>query len=73
MLAAEQRSTAQLQQQVRDTFAGPGSAYQRIREYLPRERDVLRGCSVGRLTADPEVMSPWSCSEWACPAPNSTE
>jgi AcrR family transcriptional regulator len=57
VLAAEERSAAQMQQQVRDTFAGPGSAYERIHEYLMRERDVLRGCSVGRLTADPEIMA----------------
>jgi len=57
VLAAEQRSAERMQRQVRETFAGAGSAYQRIRGYLLRERDVLRGCSVGRLIADPEIMA----------------
>jgi hypothetical protein len=35
----------------------PGTAYERIAGYLRRERDVLRGCPVGRLTQDPEVMA----------------
>lgn len=37
-------------------FAGAGTA-ERITAYLRRERDVLRGCPVGRLTQDPDVMA----------------
>lgn len=35
----------------------PGTAYERVAAYLRREREVLRGCPVGRLTQDPEVMA----------------
>ncbi|MGQ4444127.1 TetR/AcrR family transcriptional regulator, partial [Streptomyces violaceoruber] len=31
--------------------------YERIEAYLRRERDVLRGCPVGRLTMDPDVIA----------------
>lgn len=37
--------------------ASDGSAYGRIAAYLRRERDVLRGCPVGRLTMDPDVVA----------------
>jgi AcrR family transcriptional regulator len=36
---------------------GPGSALDRITAYLRRERDVLKGCPIGRLTQDPEVLA----------------
>ncbi|QXJ21369.1 TetR/AcrR family transcriptional regulator [Actinomadura graeca] len=57
VLAAEQRSAELMQQQIAEAFAVEGTALERITGYLKRERDVLRGCSVGRLTADPEVMA----------------
>jgi AcrR family transcriptional regulator len=56
-LAAEQRSAELMQQQIVETFAREGTALERISGFLGRERDVLRGCSVGRLTADPDVMA----------------
>ncbi|WP_171064383.1 TetR/AcrR family transcriptional regulator [Actinomadura soli] len=56
-LAAEQRSAELMQQQIVDAFAVKGTAFERISGYLGRERDVLRGCSVGRLTADPDIMA----------------
>ncbi len=56
-LAAERRSAELMQQQIVEAFAVPGTALDRISGYLGRERDVLRGCSVGRLTADPDVMA----------------
>ena len=37
-------------------LSGPGSALERISAYLRRERDVLKGCPIGRLTQDPDVM-----------------
>jgi AcrR family transcriptional regulator len=49
--AEEMRATAEAQ------FTGPGTAVQRITAYLRRERDVLRGCPIGRLTQDPDVMA----------------
>lgn len=56
-LAAEQRSAELMQRQIAAAFAVDGTALERIAGYLGRERDVLRGCSVGRLTADPEIMA----------------
>lgn len=38
-------------------LSGDGPAYDRISAYLLRERDVLRGCPVGRLTMDPDIMA----------------
>ncbi|WP_084614403.1 TetR/AcrR family transcriptional regulator [Nakamurella lactea] len=36
---------------------GPGSAPDRLRGYLLRQRDVLRGCPIGRMAQDPEVLA----------------
>jgi TetR/AcrR family transcriptional regulator, transcriptional repressor for nem operon len=57
VLAAEQRAAAAMQQQVRESFARPGPAYERISAYLLRERDALRGCPIGRLIADPDIAA----------------
>jgi TetR/AcrR family transcriptional repressor of nem operon len=38
-------------------LSGPGTPAERITAYLRRERDVLKGCPVGRLTQDPDVMA----------------
>ncbi|MFI9272763.1 TetR/AcrR family transcriptional regulator [Kitasatospora sp. NPDC052896] len=55
--AAIRRSAEQLRAEVEQQLGGPGSAYQRIEAYLRRDRDVLRGCRVGRLAQDPEVVA----------------
>jgi AcrR family transcriptional regulator len=55
--AAIERSGAELRAAADGQFAGPGTATERITHYLERDRDVLRGCRVGRLTADPDVMA----------------
>jgi len=39
------------------SFDGPGSVFDRVAHYLRRERPVLHGCPVGRMTEDPEVMA----------------
>lgn len=57
ILAAEQRTASLMQQQIREAFSRDAPAVERISDYLTRERDALRGCSVGRLTADPEIIS----------------
>ena len=41
----------------RKLLDGPGSPLARIRAYLLAERAVLRGCPVGRLVQDPEVVT----------------
>ncbi|WP_431041083.1 TetR/AcrR family transcriptional regulator [Streptomyces sp. P1-3] len=57
-LAAIRRTAEQMRAAAEASFGAPGEgAYARIRGYLLRERDVLRGCPVGRLTMDPEVIA----------------
>ncbi|MEU2234418.1 TetR/AcrR family transcriptional regulator [Streptomyces vietnamensis] len=56
-LAAIRRSAEELGAAAEAVLGGTGSAYARIEAYLLRERDVLRGCPVGRLTIDPEVIA----------------
>lgn len=55
--AAIERSGVELREAAEEQFAGAGTATERITEYLERDRDVLRGCRIGRLTADPDVMA----------------
>jgi TetR/AcrR family transcriptional regulator, transcriptional repressor for nem operon len=38
-------------------LAGPASVTERVTGYMRRERAALRGCPVGRLTMDPDVMA----------------
>lgn len=56
-LAAIRRTASEMREMAGRLFDGPGSAYERIAAYLLREREVLRGCPVGRLTMDPEVIA----------------
>ena len=39
-----------------DALGGSGTAFERISGYLLRDRDALKGCKMGRLTEDSEVM-----------------
>ncbi|MFE7778972.1 TetR/AcrR family transcriptional regulator [Streptomyces sp. NPDC057445] len=56
-LAAIRRTAEEIRARAEGQLNGPGSAYARISAYLLLERDVLRGCPIGRLTMDPEVIS----------------
>ncbi|MFG2501002.1 TetR/AcrR family transcriptional regulator [Streptomyces sp. NPDC048441] len=56
-LAAIRRTADEWRATAEDVLGGTGSAYERIEAYLLRERDVLRGCPVGRLTMDPDVIA----------------
>ncbi|MGN9841154.1 TetR/AcrR family transcriptional regulator [Nonomuraea sp. H19] len=56
-LAAIGRSAEELRSRAEAEFAGPGTGVERITAYLRRERDALKGCPVGRLTQDPDVMA----------------
>lgn len=56
-LAAVLRTSAEMRETAARLLDGPGSAYERISAYLLREREVLRGCPVGRLTMDPDVVA----------------
>jgi TetR/AcrR family transcriptional regulator, transcriptional repressor for nem operon len=56
-LAAVRRTAEDMRTQAEGELSGPGAAYERIESYLLREREVLRGCPVGRLTQDPDVIA----------------
>ncbi|MFI6805721.1 TetR/AcrR family transcriptional regulator [Streptomyces luteogriseus] len=56
-LAAIRRTAEEMRAAAAGVLAGPGTPYERIEAYLRRERDVLRGCPVGRLTMDPDVIA----------------
>ncbi|MFD8973837.1 TetR/AcrR family transcriptional regulator [Streptomyces sp. NPDC059593] len=56
-LAAIRRTAEEMGAAAEAVLGGGGSAYARIEAYLLREREVLRGCPVGRLTMDPEVIA----------------
>ncbi|HEY4571289.1 MAG TPA: helix-turn-helix domain-containing protein, partial [Kribbella sp.] len=55
--AAIERSGAELRAAADEQLGGPGTATERLTSYLAREREVLRGCRIGRLTADPDVIA----------------
>ncbi|MFI5713050.1 TetR/AcrR family transcriptional regulator [Kribbella sp. NPDC051620] len=55
--AAIERSGAELREAASEQFAGTGTATSRITSYLERDREVLKGCRMGRLTADPDVIA----------------
>ncbi|MFG2594594.1 TetR/AcrR family transcriptional regulator [Streptomyces sp. NPDC048462] len=56
-LTAIQQTSAEMRETAGRAFDAPGPAYERVSRYLLRERDVLRGCPVGRLTMDPDVIA----------------
>ncbi|GAA2721414.1 MULTISPECIES: TetR/AcrR family transcriptional regulator [Streptomyces] len=56
-LAAIRRTADEMRAAVETWLGGPGTALERITAYLRRERDVLKGCPIGRLTQDPDVMA----------------
>ena len=55
--AAVRQSGADLRAEVDPILSGPGGALERVSAYLRRERDVLRGCRIGGLTQDPEIVA----------------
>ncbi|MGZ0149109.1 TetR/AcrR family transcriptional regulator [Kribbella sp. WER1] len=54
---AIERSGAELREAAEGQLGSDGTAEARIVGYLTRERDVLKGCRIGRLAADPEVVA----------------
>ncbi|MBT2383972.1 TetR/AcrR family transcriptional regulator [Streptomyces sp. ISL-11] len=56
-LAAIRRTAEEMRATAEERFAGPGTALERISAYLLRERDVLKGCPIGRLTQDPDIVA----------------
>jgi len=55
--AAIRRSAEELVPVGRARLDGPGSPLERVRAYLRLERDALRGCRLGRLVQDQEVLA----------------
>ena len=55
-LAAIRRTAEDMTAAAEEIFAGPGTAYDRVAAYLLRERRVLRGCPIGRMTQDRDVV-----------------
>jgi TetR/AcrR family transcriptional regulator, transcriptional repressor for nem operon len=56
-LAAINRTAEEMRAGIEAKLSGPGTPVERISAYLRRERDVLKGCPVGSLTQDPDVMA----------------
>lgn len=56
-LAAVRRSAEQLRAGAEREFSHPGTAIDKITDYLTREREVLRGCRIGGLTQDPDIIA----------------
>ncbi|UQA32642.1 TetR/AcrR family transcriptional regulator [Streptomyces sp. HNA39] len=56
-LAAISRTAQEMRETAGRLLDGPGTPHERITAYLLREREVLRGCPVGRLTMDPDVIA----------------
>ncbi|MEV4438147.1 TetR/AcrR family transcriptional regulator [Streptomyces sp. NPDC049577] len=56
-LAAIRRTADEMRAKAEAQFTAPGTAVERIAAYLRRERDVLKGCPIGRLTQDPDIMA----------------
>lgn len=55
-LEAIRRSAEEIRAMAEGDFSATGSSYERISTYLLRQRKVLRGCRLGRLTQDPDIM-----------------
>ncbi|MET9858854.1 TetR/AcrR family transcriptional regulator [Streptomyces smyrnaeus] len=55
--AAVRKSAEEMRAAADADLSREGSARQRVRAYLSRERSVLRGCRIGGLAQDPDVVA----------------
>ncbi|MEV6006858.1 TetR/AcrR family transcriptional regulator [Streptomyces sp. NPDC051976] len=55
-VTAMRRSAEQLRALAERQFADGGTALDKASGYLLRERDAVRGCRVGRMAMDPDVL-----------------
>ncbi|MFC9237960.1 TetR/AcrR family transcriptional regulator [Streptomyces decoyicus] len=55
-LAAIRRTADDMKAAAEECLSAPGTAYERVAGYLLRERQVLRGCPIGRMTQDRDVV-----------------
>lgn len=56
-VTALKESAAAMRADVDVLLAGEGSASERVIAYLERQRDSLRGCRMGRMTYDDDVLA----------------
>ncbi|MFF4604766.1 TetR/AcrR family transcriptional regulator [Streptomyces sp. NPDC001339] len=55
-LAAIRRTAEEMTAAAETCLTTPGTAYDRVAAYLLREREALRGCPIGRMTQDRDVV-----------------
>jgi TetR/AcrR family transcriptional repressor of nem operon len=56
-VAAVRRNAEEVRAEAEAALSAPGTAVERVAGYLRREREVLRGCRVGRLAHDPDIVA----------------
>jgi len=56
-VAALEQSAQGMRTDAEQLLTGPGTAVERLEGYLRRQRDSLRGCRMGRMTFDPDVIA----------------
>lgn len=56
-IAALEQSAERMRSDAEELLSGAGTAVERLERYLRRQRDCLRGCRMGRMTFDPEVIA----------------
>lgn len=55
--AAIEKSTAGFRAGAEKWLGAKGTPMERIRGYMLRSRDALKGCQIGKLTQDPEIVA----------------
>jgi TetR/AcrR family transcriptional repressor of nem operon len=55
-LAAIERNNEEMTAVAERELSAPGTPYERIEAWLRREREILRGCPMGVLAQDPEIV-----------------
>ncbi|SOD64514.1 transcriptional regulator, TetR family [Streptomyces zhaozhouensis] len=56
-IAALEESARSLRHDAQAVLSGPGTALEKLEGYLRRQRDSLRGCRMGRMTYDADVLA----------------
>ena len=56
-LAAIGRNAEEMKKHIETIFSGSETVFERISIYLLEERDVLKGCRIGRLIQDKDIYS----------------
>lgn len=59
-VAALERTAQDMRSDAEALLSGSGTAVERLEGYLRRQRDSLRGCPMGRMTFDPDVIASWA-------------